>query len=31
MHVHNFMHGSIGHVIEHGQAMASHMTFNVQY
>ena len=31
MHVGKFAHGSLGHVIEHGHIMGSHMAFNVQY
>ena len=31
MHVGNFIHGSLGHAIEHGQVMGSHIAFNVQY
>ena len=27
----NFAHGTLGHVIEHGQVKGSHMTFNVQH
>ena len=27
----NFAHGTLGHVIEHGQVKGSHMTLNVQH
>ena len=31
MYVGNLVHGTLGHAIEHGQVIGSHMAFNVQY
>ena len=31
MHIGSFAHVSLGHAIEHGQVIGSHMTFNIQF